>query len=135
MDNDADGEAEELVDLAHPLSVALGQVVVDGDHVDAVAGERVEIAGEGGDQRFAFAGLHFADLALVQDDAADKLHIEMAHLHGAPAGFADHGEGFRQNLVEGGTFGCLKVVSVGNSFELGGDARAEVDCLGPKLFI
>ena len=100
VDDDADGEAEELVDLAHPLGVALGQVVVDGDHVDAVAGERVEIAGEGGDERFAFAGLHFGDLALVQHHAADELHVEVAHLHGAPAGFADYGEGFGQDFVE-----------------------------------
>ena len=38
----ADGEAERLVDRAHPVGVAAGQVVVDGDHVDALAGERVE---------------------------------------------------------------------------------------------
>ena len=36
----ADGQAEEPVHPAHPLGVALGQVVVDGDDVDAVAGER-----------------------------------------------------------------------------------------------
>ena len=45
VDDDADGEAEELVDLAHPLGVALGQVVVHRDHVDAVAGQRVQVAG------------------------------------------------------------------------------------------
>ena len=36
----ADGQAEGVVDLAHPLGVALGQVVVDGNDVDARAGER-----------------------------------------------------------------------------------------------
>ena len=35
--HDADVEAEEPVDLAHPLGVALGQVVVHGDEVHAVA--------------------------------------------------------------------------------------------------
>ncbi len=30
VDDDTDGEAEEAVDLAHPLGVALGEVVVDG---------------------------------------------------------------------------------------------------------
>ena len=38
--DDADLEAEEAVHLAHPLGVALGQVVVHGDEVGAVAGER-----------------------------------------------------------------------------------------------
>jgi hypothetical protein len=39
----AHGQAEELVDLAHPLGVAAGQVVVDRDQVDAPAGERVQV--------------------------------------------------------------------------------------------
>jgi hypothetical protein len=61
---------------AHPLGVAAGQVVVDGDHVDALAGERVQIHGQRGDQRLAFAGLHLRDFAAMQDDAADQLHVE-----------------------------------------------------------
>ena len=35
--DDADLEAEEAVHAAHPLAVALGQVVVDGDDVHALA--------------------------------------------------------------------------------------------------
>ena len=41
--DDADGQAEELVDLAHPLGVAAGEVIVDGDDVNAFAGERIQI--------------------------------------------------------------------------------------------
>ena len=59
--DDADGQAEEPVDLPHPFGVAAGEVVVDRDDVDALAGERVEIDGQGGDQRLAFAGLHLGD--------------------------------------------------------------------------
>ena len=43
----ADGDAERVVDRLHPIGVAAGQVVVDGDEVDAVAGERVEEDGAG----------------------------------------------------------------------------------------
>jgi hypothetical protein len=43
--DNADAEAEELVELAHPLGVALGEVVVNGNHVDAAAAESVEING------------------------------------------------------------------------------------------
>ena len=105
VDDDADGEAEEAVDLAHPLGVALGEVVVDGDDVDAVAGEGVEVAGKRGDEGLAFAGLHLGDLAGVEDDAADQLDVEVAHLDGALAGLADDGEGFGEDVVEGGLFG------------------------------
>ena len=108
MHDDADGEAEEAVDLAHPLGVALGEIVVDGDDVDAVAGERVEIAGQRGDEGFAFAGLHFGDLAGVEDHAADHLDVEVAHADGARAGFADDGEGFGKDVVERGLFGGVR---------------------------
>ena len=62
--DDADPHAQEAVEAAHPLRVAAGQVVVDGDDVDALAGERVEVGGQGGDQRLALAGLHLGDLPL-----------------------------------------------------------------------
>ena len=75
-------QAEELVEAAHPLGVAVGEVVVDGDDVDALAVERIEVDGQGGDERLAFTGLHFGDLAVVQDDAADQLHVEVAHIAG-----------------------------------------------------
>ena len=92
--DDADRQPQEGVQLAHPLRVALGQVVVDRDHVNAAPGERIQIHRQGGDQRLAFAGLHLGDLALVQHDAADELHVEMPHFQHAPAGLAHHGEGF-----------------------------------------
>ena len=44
MDDDAGRQAEEAVEPAHPLGVALGEVVVDGDDVHALARERVQVA-------------------------------------------------------------------------------------------
>ncbi len=139
VDDDADGEAEEAVDLAHPLGVAFGEVVVDGDDVYAVAGQGVQVAGQGGDQGFAFAGFHFGDLALVKDDAADELDVEVAHLDGALAGFADDGEGFGEDVVEGGFFGGDAFVfifrGVFDVLEGVGDALAELGGLGAQLFV
>src|SRR5438128_3059697 len=43
----ADGEAQELVDAAHPLGVEAGQVVVHRHHVHALAGKAVEVDGQG----------------------------------------------------------------------------------------
>jgi hypothetical protein len=43
MDDNADAHPEQPVDLAHPLGVALGQVIVDRDDVDTVAGQRIQI--------------------------------------------------------------------------------------------
>ena len=100
MHDDADAQAQELIDAAHPLRVAAGQVVVDGDDVHALAGERVQIDGEGGDKRLALAGLHLGDRAFVQHHAADELHVEMALAERALGGFTNSCEGFRQEVVQ-----------------------------------
>ena len=69
VDDQAHRQAQKAVDLAHPLAVALGQVVVDGDDVHALAGQGVEVGGQGGHQGFAFTGLHFGDAPLMEHDA------------------------------------------------------------------
>ena len=37
-----DAQTMEHIERAHPLGVTLGQVVVDGHHVNTIAGEGVE---------------------------------------------------------------------------------------------
>ena len=98
--DDADGHAEELVDLAHPLGVAAGEIVVDGDDMHAFAGERVKIDGGRGDERLAFARAHLGDRALMQHEAADQLNVEMALLQGAFGRLANGGESGRENVVQ-----------------------------------
>ena len=97
---DADLEAQKAVDLAHPLGVALGQVVVDGDEVSAVAGEPVEVHRHGRDQRLALAGLHLGDVAVVEHDAAHDLHVEGPHAERAPGALARHRERLEEQVVE-----------------------------------
>ena len=98
--NRADGEAEARVERAHPFHVAAGEVVVDRDDVDAFAFERVEVRRQRGDERLAFAGDHFGDVAFVQDHAADELHVVVPHAEEAAAALAADGEGFDQDVVE-----------------------------------
>lgn len=59
-----DFHAQKLVDLPHPLAIALGQVVIDGDDVHTLAGNGVEVTGKRRDERLAFAGLHLGNLTL-----------------------------------------------------------------------
>ena len=77
-DDQADLEPQEPVDAAHPLGVAPGQVVVDGDEVHALAGEPVEVGGQGRHEGLALAGLHLGDPAEVQRRAAHQLDVEVA---------------------------------------------------------
>src|ERR1700674_1093898 len=97
----AHGQPEEAVDAPHPVGVAAGEIVVDGDDVDALAGQGIEVDRQGRHQGLAFAGLHLGDAAAMQDDAAHQLHVEGAHVEGAPGGLAGHGEGRDQKIVEG----------------------------------
>ncbi len=101
MDDDADREAEEAVDLPHPFGVAFGEVIVDRDDVHALALERIEIDGQGGDQRLAFAGLHLGDLAFVQHHAADQLDVEMPLAKRALGGLAHCRECLGQKILQG----------------------------------
>ena len=77
--HDAYVEAQEVVQLAHLGGVAARQVIVDGDHVHAVAGQRVEVHRQRTDQGLALTGAHFGDLARVQHHAADHLYVVVAH--------------------------------------------------------
>ena len=91
---------EKIVDAPHPLGVASREVIVDGDHVDPASAERIEDRGQRRDQRFALAGFHFGDFALVQHHAADELDIEMALAERALAGLAHRREHRREQILQ-----------------------------------
>ena len=114
----ADGHAQVLVDTAHPLGVALGQVVVDGDDVHALTGDSVEIAGQRGDEGLAFAGLHLGDVALVQRHGADELYIKVTHAHGALGSFAHGGKGLGEHVIERLAVGVALTELIGLGAEL-----------------
>ena len=98
--DEADREAEEAVEASHPLRVALREVIVDRDHVHALALERVEVDGQRRDERLAFAGAHLGDAAVVQAHAANELHVEMAHAEHAARALAHDSERLRQDVIE-----------------------------------
>ena len=68
------------------------QVVVYRDDMNAFAREGVEVRGQRGDERLAFAGAHLGDLPVVQYHAAQQLHVEVPHAQCALAGFARNRE-------------------------------------------
>ena len=100
MLEDADGEAEGIVDGTHPLSVTFGQIVVHCHQMGSLACKCVEIEGEGGNERLSLASLHLRDLALVEDDAPGELHIEVAQAGLATRGLPHGGEGLRQEVIQ-----------------------------------
>ena len=100
MLDDPDGQSQKFVDRPHPGAVAAGQIIIDRHHVNAFAGQGVQIRGKCRHQSFPFTGRHFRDIALVEDHPADKLNVKMPHVQDAFAYLAHHGEGFRQNTIQ-----------------------------------
>ncbi len=95
-----DRDAEEAVDLPHPVGVARREVVVHGDDVHALPRERVQVHGQRRHERLSFARLHLGDVSAVEHDSAEELHVEVPHVHHASADLADHGEGLGEDLVQ-----------------------------------
>ena len=108
-------EAEIVEDGAHPLRVAPGEIVVDGDEMDAAAREGVEVQRHRGHERLPLAGGHLGNLPFVEDDPADELHIVRDHVprhlvardldlrpEASPARLAHGRERLGQDLIEHG---------------------------------
>ena len=129
----ADGDAEKIVEVPHPLGVAAGEVVVDGDELGIFPGQRVQVERQRGDEGLALARGHLGDAALVQRDAADQLDVEVHHVprqlvvadddlaaDHAAGGILHRRESLGQDLVE----------------RLAGlEARAELVGLGAELLV
>ncbi len=115
----ADAQAQELVDAAHHLGVALGQVVVDRDEVDAVPGQGVQVRGQGADERLALTGLHLGHVAEVERGAAHHLHVVVPLAEDALGGLADGGERLGEQVVEALTVGVPLLVLLGEGPQLG----------------
>jgi hypothetical protein len=115
----ADGQPEEPVDPAHPLGVALGEVVVDRDHVHALAGQRVEVGRQHTGEGLALAGLHLGDVAPVQRRPAHHLDV-VVPLAEDPLGRLPRGrERLGQQVVDGLAVLVPLLVLVGQLAQLG----------------
>ena len=78
-----DGHTQILIDATHPLGVSLGQVVIDGNDVHALAGNGVEVAGQRRNERLALAGLHLGNMTLMKRHGADELYVKVTHARDA----------------------------------------------------
>ena len=95
-----DRHPQGMVDGRHPVGVSPSQVVVDGNQMTALTGERIQVKGESGHQGLALAGPHLGNLSLMKDDAAHQLDVKVALLYGSFGRLADSGECFRQQLIK-----------------------------------
>ena len=99
--DDADLEAEEAVDVAHPFGITCSEVVVDSDLMDTFAGERVEVRGHRRDERLALTGLLLGDHAAMEGSRTDDLDVVVALTEDTLGCLADGGIGLGLDVIEG----------------------------------
>ena len=107
LHDQTDSQPQPAIELAHPLAVALGQIVVDGNNVHPFAGQGVQVGGQGSHKGLALTGLHLGNIAAVQGNAAGHLYREVLHAQHTPCGLAADGKGIRQNVVQRFALGQL----------------------------
>ena len=91
----ADREAQRLDQRSHPLRVAAGKVVVDGDHMHIAAAERVAGCRDRAGQRLAFAGGHLHHITVEHPQRPQQLHVERTQAGGALRRFPGQGQELR----------------------------------------
>ena len=94
-------QTQEGIDLSHPLGISLRQIVVDGDDMNTLTFQRIQIGRQRCHQGLTFTGLHLGNPALMQGDAADNLYFERLHSHASPCSLPAHSEGFHQQIIQG----------------------------------
>ena len=97
---DANRQAQKVVELTHPARVATGQIVVDGDHMNAFACQRVQIDGQRCGECFTFAGSHLRNFSVVKRHTTQQLDIKVTHLHDTFAALAHHRKSFGKYLFQ-----------------------------------
>ncbi len=93
-------QSEGVVDWSHPVRVTPGEVIIDRSQMASPSGQGIKVKGQSSYQGLALAGPHLGNPALMEDNAAQQLHIIVALPDGPLGSFTDSSEGFRQNIIK-----------------------------------
>ena len=96
----AHAQPQHIVDRSHPTCITPRQIIVNGDQVHPLTGQRIQVDGQRGNQRFTFASAHLGNFSPVQCNTADHLHIIMPLPDGTLAGLAYNGKCLDQQIVQ-----------------------------------
>ena len=99
-DHQAHRESEPPVDLAHPLGISAGQVVVDRAEVDTPPRQAVEVGRQGRDEGLALAGAHLSHPSQVKGHAPHHLNVVVPLPDNPPSGLPDHTERLDEEVVD-----------------------------------
>src|SRR4051812_10780311 len=90
MIDDAYCHPKCIIDLPHPYAISPRKIVVDRNNMHALTRQSVQIGWQRGYERLTFARTHLGNITVVEDHAADELHIKMPLSEGTPRGFSHY---------------------------------------------
>ena len=91
----------------HPVRVSSGQIVVDRDHVYALASKSIQVHRKGRHEGLSFTGLHFCDPTEVQGSSAHHLDVVMTLADLTLGRFTHRRERLNHDVFEIGAIGQL----------------------------
>ena len=97
----AHSQSQKLMDLAHPLRITLGQIIIDRHHMYALAFQGVQISRQQKGLGLTFAGLHLGNTALMHDYTANQLHSVVFRLQHSASCLSHQSICLGQNIVQG----------------------------------
>ena len=110
---------QKFVHRPHPVTVALGQIIVHRDDMHTLPRQGVEVGRHGGYQCLSLSGLHLGNFPLMENYRPDNLHIKMAHSDGTVRYLPYHRKGFGENIIERGPIRKPRFEFCGFSTQLG----------------
>ena len=113
MNDETDGEAKEFVYLSHPFAVSFRQIIIDGNNVDTLSFQRIQIDWCRSDQRLAFTGTHLSDVSTMQNNTTNQLGIEVTHPQHAAGGFTNDRKSLWQDIIQCLTLGKTRFKFIG----------------------
>ena len=113
VNDETDGEAKEFVYLSHPFAVSFRQIIIDGNNVDALSFQRIQIDWCRSDQRLAFTGTHLSDVSTMQNNTTNQLGIEVTHPQHAAGGFTNDRKSLWQDIIQCLTLGKTRFKFIG----------------------
>ena len=78
--NAVNRQAVEHIERTHPLGITLGQVVVHGNYMYAVAGQCVKEHRQGSHKCLTLTGCHLGNLTLMQNYTTKQLYVIVDHI-------------------------------------------------------
>ena len=88
------------MDPSHPFGVSLSQVVVNGNNVNALPRDCIEIRRQCGYQCLSFTCSHFRNIAKVQCRPTHYLHVVVALSQRSIRGLSHGRESFWHEVIE-----------------------------------